>query len=211
MIPGLIAVLAALLHLFAEDALGPSAPLVKAVPAAILGALVLRSRPRMEGRLAGFGLLFSAVADFVIEFSFLGGLGVFLLAHLFYIGAFTLISKRLCLGRLLPVAVWAALALPVLVGHAGPLALPVLIYGLVIFVMIWRAAAAARAIGWNPGTMGLTGAAVFGISDTLLGYSRFVPQGQAGALTPLLRSDFLIMGTYWAGQTLIALSFLRRR
>ncbi len=211
MIPGFVAVLAALLHLFAEDALGPLGPLVKAVPAATLGALVLRSRPAPEGRRAGFGLLIAAVADFVIEFSFLGGLVVFLLAHLFYIAAFTGIAPRLRLGRLVPIAAWAALALPVLVGHAGSLAIPVLIYGLVIFVMIWRAAAAVTVLGWNPGLIGLMGAVVFGISDTLLGYSRFVAPGQAGALPPLAMSDFLIMGTYWAGQTLIATSFLRAK
>ena len=72
MIPGFVAVLAALLYLFAEDSLGSLASGVKAVPVATLGALVLRSRPRREGRLAGFGLLIAAIADFVIEFSFLG-------------------------------------------------------------------------------------------------------------------------------------------
>jgi uncharacterized membrane protein YhhN len=88
------------------------------------------------------------------------------------------------------------------VTHAGGLAIPVLIYGIVIFTMIWRAAAALESAGWNAGSIGLLGAILFGLSDTLLGYSRFVG--------PLPASNLLIMGTYWGGQALIATSFRRR-
>lgn len=200
MIPFLVALLLALVFLGAEDVLGPFAPLVKMAPVAVLGGLVFRSGPTAAGRLAASGLLIAAVADLVIEFSFVGGLIAFLLAHLFYIAAFTRVEPRLCLWRLVPVAVWAALALPILVGHAGSLAIPVLTYGVVILVMIWRAAAAVSVMGWNQGTIGFMGAVLFGASDTLLGYSRFV--------TPLPASNLLIMGTYWAAQTLIAVSFL---
>ena len=210
MIPVFIAVVAALVHLFAEDSLGPLAPLVKMTPVAILGGLLLRAPATPARRMAALGLLIGAVADAAIEFSFIGGLVTFLLAHLLYIVAFARVDTRLRLLRLLPVALWAAVALPVLVKSAGPLALPVLIYGLVIFTMIWRAAAAMERPGWNAGTIGLCGALLFGLSDTLLGYSRFVAQGQAGALQPLPGSTFLIMGTYWGGQALIALSFLKR-
>lgn len=198
----LVAGALALLHLFAEDALGPVAPFVKMAPVAILGALVLRA-PRSPGRrLAGFGLVMGALADAVIEFSFLGGLATFLLAHLLYIAAFVRVDRHPRLLRLVPVALWAAVALPVLVSHAGALALPVLVYGIVIFTMIWRAAAAWEVPGWNAGTIGLLGAMLFGLSDTLLGYVRFV--------APLPASNLLIMGTYWGGQALIAASFLKR-
>lgn len=205
-----VAALLALLHLFAEESLGPLSPLVKMAPVAILGGLVLRAPATPARRMAAFGLIIGAVADAVIEFSFIGGLVTFLLAHLLYIVAFVRVDARLRLLRLLPVALWAAVALPVLVTHAGALAIPVLVYGVVIFSMIWRAAAAVEGPGWNPGTIGLLGAMLFGLSDTLLGYSRFVPQGQAGALAPLPASNFLIMGTYWGGQALIAASFLKR-
>ncbi len=198
----LVAAALALLHLFAEDALGPAAPLVKMAPVAILGVLVLRAPRNPARRLAGFGLVIGALADAVIEFSFLGGLATFLLAHLLYIAAFVRVDRRLRLLRLVPVALWAAVALPVLVSHAGALALPVLVYGIVIFTMIWRAAAATEAPGWNAGTVGLLGAMLFGLSDTLLGYARFV--------APLPASNLLIMGTYWGGQALIAASFLKR-
>ena len=201
-LPAVIAALLALLHLFAEESLGPLSPLVKMAPVAILGGLVLRASKTPARRIAGFGLLIGAVADAAIEFSFIGGLVTFLLAHLLYIVAFVRVDRRLRLWRLAPVALWAALALPVLATHAGALAIPVLVYGLVIFTMIWRAAAAMDGAGWNAGTIGLFGALLFGLSDTLLGYSRFV--------SPLPASNFLIMGTYWGGQTLIAASFLKR-
>jgi len=202
MIPVFIAAVAALVHLFAEDSLGPLAPLVKMTPVAILGGLVLRAPATRARRMAAFGLLIGAVADAAIELSFTLGLVTFLLAHLLYIGAFVRADARLRLLRLLPVALWAAVALPVLVTHAGALAIPVLVYGLVIFTMIWRAAAAMEGPGWNAGTIGLLGALLFGLSDTLLGYSRFV--------SPLPASNLLIMGTYWGGQALIATSFLKR-
>lgn len=201
-----IAILAAaalaLLHLLAEDSLGPLAPFVKMAPVLILGALVLRAPAARARRLAGLGLIIGSIADAAIEFSFIGGLATFLVAHLLYIAAFVSVDARLRLPRLLPVALWAAAALPVLVTHAGGLAIPVLVYGIVIFTMIWRAAAAVDGPGWNAGTIGLLGAILFGLSDTLLGYSRFVK--------PLPASNLLIMGTYWGGQALIATSFLKR-
>jgi len=201
-VAAVVAAALALLHLFAEEALGPAAPLVKMAPVAILGALVLRAPGRHARRLAGFGLVMGSIADATIEFTFLGGLATFLLAHLLYIAAFVRVDRRLRLLRLVPVVLWAALALPVLVSHAGPLAIPVLLYGIVIFTMIWRAAAATEAPGWNAGTIGLLGAMLFGLSDTLLGYARFV--------APLPASNLLIMSTYWGGQALIAASFLKR-
>jgi alkenylglycerophosphocholine/alkenylglycerophosphoethanolamine hydrolase len=196
------AVLFALVYLFVEDSLGPLGPVVKMAPVSILGLLVLRGSSKPARRLAGYGLLTGAAADALIQFSFLGGLVVFLVAHLFYIAAFVRIERSLHALRLIPVALWAAVALPLLAGHAGPLQIPVLVYGLVIFTMIWRAAAAWDSAGGSAGEIGLIGALFFGLSDTLLGYSRFV--------SPLPASGFLIMGTYWAGQSLIAMSFMKR-
>jgi len=189
--------------MLAEAALGPWAPLVKMTPVAVLAGLVLRAPGSRARRVAGFGLLVGALADAAIEFSFLGGLATFLVAHLLYIAAFVLVESRPRLARLLPVALWAILALPVLVNHAGALAAPVLVYGIVIFTMIWRAAAACESVGWNAGMIGLAGAMLFGLSDTLLGYARFVAP-------PVLASDLLIMATYWGGQGLLAASFLKR-
>ncbi len=199
----ILAVAAALVYLLAGEVLGPWAPIVKAAPVSVLAVVVFRAGPQAERRLIAFGLLLAATADVIIEFSFLGGLGTFLIAHLFYIAAFTTVEPRGRVWRLLPVAVWAAIALPVLVRHAGPLRIPVLVYGLVIFCMIWRAAAATPSIGWNRGAIGLAGAILFGLSDTLIGYSRFVE--------PVPGARFMIMVAYWFGQAFIAFSFLRPR
>lgn len=199
----ILAVLTALVYLMAGDSLGPWGPLVKAIPVAALATLLFRAGGEGAGRLCALGLAVAAAADAIIEFSFLGGLGAFLIAHLFYIAAFTRLEPQARPQRLVPVAVWGVLALPPLVGHAGPLRLPVLVYGLVIFTMIWRAAAPVRSLGWNPPTLGLLGGILFGMSDTLLGYTRFVE--------PMPGSRALILGTYWLGQAFIAGSFLKAK
>lgn len=199
-----LALVAALVFLAFETSLRVYAPLVKMIPVAVL-ALMLQRSPGGAGRnLAVAGLLVSALADFAIEYRFLAGLVTFLIAHLFYIGAFTMVDSRWRWARLAPIALWAVFALPFLARGAGALRVPVVLYGVVIFVMIWRAAAAAGPKpGWNSGGLGLIGAILFGISDTLLGYNRFV--------APFPGSDVVVIGTYWAGQTLIALSFMRPR
>lgn len=199
-----LAVIAALVFVAFETSLGSAAPFAKMVPVAVLGLMVHRSRGGAGKGLAVVGLLVSALADFAIEYRFLLGLVIFLVAHLFYIGAFTRVDSRWRWARLAPVALWALLALPALARGAGDLRVPVVLYGVVIFVMIWRAAAAAGPKPrWNAGGLGLMGALLFGISDTLLGYNRFV--------APFPGSDVLVIGTYWAGQSLIALSFMRSR
>jgi uncharacterized membrane protein YhhN len=81
---------------------------------------------------------------------------------------------------------------------------PVLIYAAVIFVMIWRAAAAVSTMSIrDPGVIGLIGAILFGVSDTLLGVNRFV--------TPIPAADVIVVGSYWLAQALIAASFMRSR
>lgn len=202
-LPALAAV-AALVFLAFEASLGPASPFIKMVPVAVLALMVHRSPGGAGKNLAVAGLLVSALADVAIEYRFLLGLVTFLIAHLFYIGAFTRVDSRWRWARLAPVAVWAVLALPALARGAGVLRVPVVLYGLVIFVMIWRAAAAAGPrVRWDAGGLGLMGALLFGISDTLLGYNRFVASFPG--------SDVAVIGTYWAGQSLIAWSFMRSR
>ena len=200
----ILAAASGLLFLSAEAALGPWGPLVKMVPAAALGLMVLGDSRRAGARLAGVGLLVSSLADAAIEYSFIAGLGTFLVAHLCYIAAFTRVETGWRLARLAPVALWAVLVLPALASGAGALRAPVLIYAAAIFAMIWRAAAAARSISiQDPGIIGLFGAILFGVSDTLLGVNRFV--------TPIPAADLIVLGSYWAAQALIAASFLRGR
>lgn len=197
-----IAVIASAIHVFAGDLTGVWDPWVKAVPVAMLGVMLMGSRRRPATTLAAIGLLISAFADAAIEYNFLGGLIGFLIAHVFYIAAFVRAEPRARWARFIPMALWGLVALPVLIGGAGKLAIPVLIYGAVILIMVWRAAAAWDHFGWNAGTLGLMGALFFATSDTLLGYSRFVG--------PLPMAGFLTIATYWIAQALITASFWKR-
>ncbi|MEO5761074.1 MAG: lysoplasmalogenase [Vicinamibacteria bacterium] len=199
---GVMGVVAAAIHVFAGDAVSVWDPWVKAVPVAMLGLVLVGSKRTLAANLAASGLFISALADAVIEYNFLGGLVGFLIAHVFYIAAFVRAEPRARWVRLIPMALWGLLTLPLLVASAGALALPVLIYGTVILTMVWRAAAAVDRVGWNAGTLGLAGALFFATSDTLLGYSRFVG--------PLPMARFLTLGTYWIAQSLITASFWKR-
>ncbi|MEO8360745.1 MAG: lysoplasmalogenase [Vicinamibacteria bacterium] len=197
-----VGIVAAAIHVFAGDAVGAWDPWVKAVPVAMLGLMLVGSKRTLAVTLAAIGLFISAFADAAIEYNFLGGLLGFLIAHVFYIAAFVRAEPRPRWLRLIPMALWGVVALPLLVAGAGKLAMPVLIYGAVILTMVWRAAAAVDGVGWNAGTIGLVGALFFATSDTLLGYGRFVG--------PLPMARFLTIGTYWIAQSLITASFWKR-
>jgi uncharacterized membrane protein YhhN len=141
------------------------------------------------------------VADVVIEWSFLGGLGLFLAAHLLYIGAFIGDARRARPLLAVPFAAYAAAMHRFLAPGLGALALPVAAYALVIAAMMWRAAARVRA-GERAGWIALLGALCFGLSDTLLALHRFH--------APIAFPSAIIL-TYWAGQLGIAASAVRSR
>ena len=71
----------------------PFVYLVKAMPIYSLAVLAFLSIAGLRGKLIGMGLAFSGVGDIVLELDldslFTLGLGAFLVAHLFYIAAFT--------------------------------------------------------------------------------------------------------------------------
>jgi len=151
------------------------------------------------------GLLFGALGDVLLEYSdetFLFGLIAFLLGHIFYIIAFLSDSRRPALGYavfayLYGVAIYGLLYQA---GNLGEMALPVMIYILVITTMVWRAAARLGAPAANPKSVkaGLWGALLFLISDSLLAISLFV--------TPFFMSGTIVILTYWLGQLGITLA-----
>ena len=71
----------------------PFVYLVKAMPIYSLAVLAFLNIAGLRGKLIGMGLVFSGVGDIVLELDldslFTLGLGAFLVAHLFYIAAFT--------------------------------------------------------------------------------------------------------------------------
>lgn len=130
---------------------------------------------------------------------FLAGLGSFLLAH----GAFALaflqgIAAPDPPGWLAAIVFYAGGLLFVLLPRAGVLKLPVLVYCLALAAMVFTAAARHAALDDAASLCALLGALLFMLSDSVLGWRRFVG-GFRGA-------QALILSTYWAAIGLIAWS-----
>jgi alkenylglycerophosphocholine hydrolase len=168
----------------------------KPLPVAILAIGVARTGDRPGSWLLAAALAVDAVADGVIELVFLGGLGLFLVGHVLRIVAFTADVRSLRPMRAIPFIGLAAGASSLVVPTAGALGVPIVLYAFAIATMGWRAA--ARVDGSVAGWLGLVGAVLFLVSDSLLAVNRFV--------TPLAAVDLTVMGTYWAAQVAIACS-----
>ena len=130
---------------------------------------------------------------------FVAGLATFLCAHVAYTAAFLRDERRLRLERALPFAVWLLAAFAWIRPGLGDMTVPVVVYMLAIGAMMWRAAARW---GAHPGAASaLVGAALFGLSDTLIAIDRF--------RAPIPGARYAIILLYWAGQTGIAASAAR--
>lgn len=132
------------------------------------------------------------------------GLASFLLAHLFFLRAFTrdapLFGKRLPLILLLALSVANLLVLWPGVGQG--LQLPVLAYMLCLVAMTAQALSRALSLGTADGKLAACGGVAFLISDTTLAYNKFH--------APVPASALLVLGTYYAALYLIALSVRRK-
>jgi uncharacterized membrane protein YhhN len=157
-------------------------------------------------------LVFSTLGDVLLMFQgaifFLAGLFFFLLAHLFYIGAFTKISPvksgflRHWPGWTLPFLAYPALLLQHLwTDIPKGLHLPVLMYALVITAMAWcvvnMKGKIPDGIFWSM----LAGALLFIASDSMIALYRF---GH-----PFDGARVAIMLTYIAGQFLLVQGAVR--
>lgn len=127
------------------------------------------------------------------------GLAAFLLAHLCTIAAFrTGMLPRFALQPLLPLVIFAALLLRTLLPSLGKMKYPVLLYVMVITAMAALAAGRYIQFGGAKPLCAFAGATLFLASDAVLAYDRFAK--------PIPRAQVIILGTYFAAQTLIALS-----
>ncbi len=162
----------------------------------------------MQGEAAPFykyaviaGLACALVGDILLMLPdhFVAGLAAFLIAHLFYITAFTL---GMGLG-----GSWWSLALLAVYGGAvyrflapalGPLKTPVSIYMAVILIMTWQAWTRWSYTGQINALLAFIGAILFVISDSVLAADRF--RG------PYLWARALNLTTYFAAQWLLARS-----
>jgi uncharacterized membrane protein YhhN len=153
-------------------------------------------------RLILLGLLFSLAGDVFLMLPkdrFIFGLVSFLIAHVFYIGAFTyeaglsftvwITGIILLIGILL-----AALVLP----YAGRMKLPVLFYMVIILFMAWRAWEWFHSNGRTNSMPAAAGASLFVLSDFLLAWNRF--------RRPFRSAEAVKLSAYFAAQWLIAIS-----
>lgn len=176
-------------------------------PVVAMASWVAIARPDRVGRLVAAGLATCAVADVLLDLpgAFLAGVAVFALAHLIYVAAFLSepAGRVPALARQLPYALWVGALLLWAVPRVGALGLPFAIYGLIILIMMGRAAARVGSPASPGALLVAAGATTFGISDSLIALAR------AGAELP--GKGWLIITLYWAGQAMIAAGTVRDR
>ena len=147
------------------------------------------------------GLLFSLAGDVFLMLPsdrFIPGLVSFLVAHLFYIAAFTSGAGFGFSWRLLPCVLYGIAIFSILAPHLGKMKLPVLVYMVVILAMAWQAWERWHQAGQSAALLAFLGAVLFVVSDSALAVNRFRGQyASARALT---------LSTYFAAQWLIARS-----
>lgn len=148
------------------------------------------------------GLLFSLAGDIFLMLPadrFVAGLVSFLVAHLWYIGAF---GSQVIWPPLswwgVPVVMFALVIYRLLTPHLGKLWLPVLVYMTTIALMAWLAITmfAQQGETWMQWTA--MGAVLFVISDSVLALNRF--------RRPFWSAQLIVLGTYYGAQWLIAWS-----
>lgn len=148
------------------------------------------------------GLLFSAAGDIFLMLPrdrFVPGLLSFLIAHLLYIAAFAAPAGFFASPWLaLPYLAGAGLLLLILLPRTGKLAMPVCVYATALAVMGWQAASRWQALQDPASLYAMLGAILFLVSDSVLAFNRFAK--------PFRAAEAILLTTYFAAQTLIALS-----
>lgn len=183
--------------------------LVKPMPVLALLGWLHDAPPSDYRRWISLGLIFSLVGDVLLAWPgdlFVFGLGAFLLAHLAYLKAYLSDCRR---PALLPLALAlgiGAVLLGILMSNGlGPLLVPVMVYGLAISAMLWRALARlGTGVPKRSAWLAAAGALAFVFSDSLIGINRFVQ--------PFHAAPYLIIVSYWLGQWgITASAFTQRR
>lgn len=147
----------------------------------------------------GFSWLGDALPDLVPEsVAFLAMVGAFLMAQVAYIVGFLPFRRESLTSRppaLIPYAVALVALLLATAPHAGPLAAPVVIYGVTLTAMAVLATGVNRTVG--------VGATIFMVSDSLIALGAF--RGWDGKA-----SSLAVMATYAVAQLLIVLGVHQR-
>lgn len=171
--------------------------LVKPLPVLALLGWLHDAPPSDYRRWISLGLMCSLIGDVLLAWPgdlFVFGLGAFLLAHLAYLKAYLSDCRRLAVLPLILALIVGASLLGVLIAHGlGTLLIPVIVYGLAITAMLWRAL--ARLVSDVPQRSALlaaAGAVAFVFSDSVIGIDRFV--------APFHSAPYVIILSYWLGQ-----------
>lgn len=168
--------------------------------------IALEAMPSLYRHLILAGLLFSLMGDIFLmlpQDRFVPGLFSFLIAHLFYIAAFTLDgARRASLLTALVLLLYGILMLALLLPHLGKMKAPVIVYMLVILLMVWQASNRCLSSEIMGSGLAFAGAALFAVSDSILALNRFRKAWRS--------AQFLILASYFAAQWLLALSALFR-
>ncbi len=164
----------------------------------LLAAFTLLTVRRSQIRsLLLVALIFAWLGD-CLGFSALLKIIFFLGTQIAYCVAFWPMRSRSLLARRGPLIGYALLMIAVVIfvaTRSQALALPVIIYGLLLSLMV--------ALASGVGRLATAGAVLFLISDLILGYDFFLSSTDS----PLLGA--LVMGTYLAAQLLIVLGVVR--
>ncbi|MGE8178394.1 lysoplasmalogenase [Pseudomonas fluorescens] len=170
---------------------------VKPLPVLALLGWLHDAPPSDYRRWISLGLMFSVLGDVLLAWPgdlFVFGLGAFLVAHLVYLKAYLSDCRRLALAPLMLALGVGALLLGILISHGlGPLLVPVIVYGVAISAMLWRALARLGSdVPKRSALLAAGGALAFVFSDSVIGISRFV--------VPFQAAPYVIILSYWLGQ-----------
>ena len=162
----------------------------------------MKDHRKFYGYFILLGLLFSLAGDIFLMLPsnlFIQGLVSFLIAHIFYVLAFSK-GRNLRLKNLswLPFLLFGVLIYGFMLPSLGEMTIPVLAYMMVILTMGWRAYERWGQNKTREAKWALIGAVLFIISDSALGINRF--------RLPFEWSTLVVLATYFPAQWFIALS-----
>jgi uncharacterized membrane protein YhhN len=159
-------------------------------------------------------LTFSWIGDIILMFAdkgemyFISGLVAFLLSHIAYILLFskqektrTITNKKYFLIGFLGILFYFSCMISILLPKLGPLAIPVVLYAIVITTMLFIAFKGSFEWSIPANYYILVGAIVFVSSDSILAFNKFN--------TPITQAPFYIMATYCMAQYCIVAGVLK--
>ncbi len=151
-----------------------------------------------------FGLVMSAIGDVFLmhpKDKFIPGLVAFLIAHLFYSGAFWMLVEGDMVWWL-PAVLFSAgiMIVLILLPHLNAMLIPVTVYMLVIIQMAWAAGELYLTLPSMMSIAAFSGALIFLLSDLTLAFHRFKQ--------PSLVKQIFLMVTYYLAQLGITYSAL---